>query len=98
MDDDPAAQHIIGAHLARDGYRLLFAGSGQEALTMARKHRPDAITLDIMRQYLIGLPAMVTGLWVGFKLYGKLDDAAFRKILLVLLLVAGLGLIVARLR
>jgi uncharacterized membrane protein YfcA len=53
-----------------------------------------AITADTMRLYLLGLPAMIAGLWVGFKLYGKLDDAAFRKVLLVLLLVAGLGLIV----
>jgi uncharacterized membrane protein YfcA len=51
-----------------------------------------AITAEILRLYLIGLPAMVAGLWVGFKLYGKLDDAAFRKVMLVLLLVAGLGL------
>jgi uncharacterized protein len=43
--------------------------------------------------YLIGLPAMVAGLWAGFKLYGKLDDAAFRKVILVLLLISGLGLI-----
>jgi uncharacterized membrane protein YfcA len=53
-----------------------------------------AITADAMRLYLIGLPAMLAGLWVGFKLYGKLDDAAFRKVILVLLLLAGLGLIV----
>jgi uncharacterized protein len=52
-----------------------------------------AITADTMRLYLLGLPAMVAGLWLGFKLYGKLDDAAFRKMLLVLLLIAGLGLI-----
>jgi uncharacterized membrane protein YfcA len=52
-----------------------------------------AITADILRLYLIGLPAMLAGLWVGFKLYGRLDDAAFRKLILVLLLVAGLGLI-----
>jgi uncharacterized membrane protein YfcA len=45
---------------------------------------------------LIGLPAMVAGLWAGFRLYGKLDDAAFRKLILVLLLVAGLGLILPR--
>jgi uncharacterized membrane protein YfcA len=51
-----------------------------------------AITADVLRLYLIGLPAMVAGLWVGFKLYGKLDDAAFRKVILVLLLIAGLGL------
>jgi uncharacterized protein len=53
-----------------------------------------AITADILRLYLIGLPAMVAGLWVGFKLYGKLDDATFRKVILVLLLIAGFGLVV----
>jgi uncharacterized membrane protein YfcA len=55
-----------------------------------------AITADILRLYLIGLPAMIAGLWVGFKLYGKLNDAVFRKIILVLLLIAGLGLILPR--
>lgn len=52
-----------------------------------------AITADTMRLYLLGLPAMLAGLWVGFRLYGKLNDAAFRKVMLMLLLVAGLGLI-----
>jgi uncharacterized membrane protein YfcA len=52
-----------------------------------------AITAEIMQLYLLGLPAMAAGLWVGFKLYGKLDDAAFRKVILVLLLISGLGLI-----
>ena len=52
-----------------------------------------AITVDTLRLYLIGLPAMVAGLWVGFRLYGKLDDAAFRKVILALLLIGGLGLI-----
>jgi uncharacterized membrane protein YfcA len=55
-----------------------------------------AITPHILRLYLIGLPAMVAGLWLGFRLYGKLDDAAFRKLILVLLLLAGLGLIPLR--
>ena len=55
-----------------------------------------AITTDVMRLYLIGLPAMLAGLWIGFKLYGRLDDAAFRKVILVLLLLAGVGLIVPR--
>src|SRR3984885_7164485 len=54
------------------------------------------ITADVLRLYALGLPAMVAGLWVGFKLYGKLDDAAFRKVILVLLLLAGLGLIIPR--
>lgn len=53
-----------------------------------------AITPAVLRLFALGLPAMLAGLWVGFKLYGKLDDAAFRKVILVLLLVAGLGLVV----
>jgi hypothetical protein len=52
-----------------------------------------AITTDIVKLYLLGLPAMASGIWDGFRLYGKLDDAAFRKVILVLLLVSGLGLI-----
>jgi hypothetical protein len=52
-----------------------------------------AITTDIVKLYLLGLPAMASGIWAGLRLYGKLDDAAFRKVILVLLLVSGLGLI-----
>jgi hypothetical protein len=52
-----------------------------------------AITADTLRLYLLGLPAMAAGLWVGFKLYGTLDDAAFRKVILVLLVISGLALI-----
>ncbi len=47
-DDDPGARRIIGSHLAREGYRVLYANSGPEALELARAERPDAITLDIM--------------------------------------------------
>jgi uncharacterized membrane protein YfcA len=54
-----------------------------------------AFTPDTLQLFLLGLPAMVAGLWAGFKLYGKLDDAAFRKLMLVLLLVARLALIPA---
>jgi uncharacterized membrane protein YfcA len=39
------------------------------------------------------LPALLAGTWLGVKLYGRLDGAAFRKIVLVLLL-SGAALIV----
>jgi uncharacterized protein len=54
-----------------------------------------ALTADTVKLYLLGLPALLAGLWLGFKLYGKLDDAAFRKLILLLLLISGLALIVA---
>ena len=45
------------------------------------------VTVEIVKLYVLGLPALLAGLWIGFKLYGKLDDVAFRKLILVLLLV-----------
>jgi hypothetical protein len=52
------------------------------------------ITDQTVRLYLICLPALVIGIWCGFKLYGKLDDAAFRKLILTLLLISGMSLVV----
>jgi len=54
------------------------------------------ITAHILQLYLLGLPVMAAGLWLGFTLYGKLDEAAFRRLILVLLLFAGLALIAPR--
>ena len=39
-----------------------------------------AITTDTVKLFLIGLPALFAGTWLGLKLYGRLDEAAFRKI------------------
>jgi uncharacterized membrane protein YfcA len=49
---------------------------------------------DTLRLFVMGLPALLLGLWLGVKLYGKLDDATFRKAILVLLLLSGLSLVV----
>jgi uncharacterized protein len=55
-----------------------------------------AVAVDTLKLYVLGLPALLSGLWVGFKLYGRLDDAAFRKLILLLLLVSGAALIAAQ--
>ena len=52
-----------------------------------------AVTAETVKLYVLGLPLMLGGLWCGFRLYGKLDDAAFRKVILLLLLASGLSLI-----
>jgi uncharacterized membrane protein YfcA len=54
-----------------------------------------AVTAETAKLYVLGLPALLAGLWLGFKLYGRLDDQAFRKLILVLLLASGLALIAA---
>jgi CheY-like chemotaxis protein len=48
VDDDPAARDLLTANLKDSGYRLVHASSGEEALSLARRLRPDAITLDVM--------------------------------------------------
>jgi len=48
VDDDPAARDLLSTNLKDAGYRLVHAASGEEALSLARKLRPDAITLDVM--------------------------------------------------
>ena len=52
-----------------------------------------AVTVDVLKLYGIGLPFMAAGIWVGFKLYGTIDDELFRKVVLVLLLLAGVSLV-----
>jgi uncharacterized protein len=42
--------------------------------------------------FVLGLPALLAGTWLGLKLYGRLDDAGFRKVVLALLLVSGVAL------
>ena len=55
-----------------------------------------AVTADTVKLYFLGLPALLAGLWLGFKLYGKLDEAGFRKLILLLLFFSGLALIAAQ--
>jgi uncharacterized membrane protein YfcA len=55
-----------------------------------------AITADTLKLYVLGLPALLTGLWLGFKCYGKLDESTFRKVVLIFLLCSGLALIAAQ--
>jgi uncharacterized protein len=40
------------------------------------------------------LPALLAGTWLGLRLFGRLDEGAFRKVVLVLLLASGVVLVV----
>jgi len=63
------------------------------ALTAISLGVAGAIDGELIRLYLYGLPCAAAGFLVGLKLYGHLDDAAFRKVILVLLLISGIVLI-----
>ena len=51
-----------------------------------------AVGIDTLRLFAIGLPILLAGTWLGLKLYGRVDDAGFRTIVLTLLLVSGVAL------
>ncbi len=60
VDDDEDARKIIGSGLAREGYRLIYASSGTEALEIAARERPDVITLDVMMPQVDGWSVLIT--------------------------------------
>ena len=47
-----------------------------------------------IRLFLFGLPALLAGTWLGMKLYGRLDETTFRRVVLIILLVSGAVLMV----
>ncbi len=51
------------------------------------------VSADSIRLFLFGLPALLAGTWLGMKLYGRLNEAAFRKLVLGLLMMSGAVLI-----
>jgi len=64
------------------------------AMTAVWLGATGAVTADTLKLFLLGLPMLLAGTWVGMKLYGRLDEASFRKIVLILLLLSGIFLVV----
>ena len=48
VDDDAASRDLLTSNLRREGYQTVQARGGDEALELALKWRPDAITLDVL--------------------------------------------------
>ena len=55
VDDDAKTVELVKLYLNRDGYRVLTAYDGIEALRLARESHPDLIVLDLMLPGLDGL-------------------------------------------
>jgi adenylate cyclase len=55
VDDNEANRDILDARLKTQGYELLQAADGEEALAAARQHLPDVILLDVMMPKVDGI-------------------------------------------
>jgi adenylate cyclase len=53
-DDDPTGREVVARFLEREGFSVALADGGLEALRLARKLRPAAMTLDIIMPDLDG--------------------------------------------
>jgi signal transduction histidine kinase/DNA-binding response OmpR family regulator len=54
VDDDADSRDLLRRMLEKEGFDVLLAGNGPDALRAAREHHPDLITLDVMMPSMDG--------------------------------------------
>ena len=54
VDDDPDIRELLFTALEDEGFEVVPAGNGQEALTVIQSFRPDVIILDLMMPVMDG--------------------------------------------
>ncbi len=55
VDDEPDILEIIGFNLSREGFQVLTAENGEEALKIASRRKPQLIILDVMMPKMDGI-------------------------------------------
>src|SRR2546430_13769450 len=58
VDDEPGILRIIRLEVETQGFRVVTAANGEEALALVEKQRPDVIVLDIVLPAMSGLEVM----------------------------------------
>jgi DNA-binding response OmpR family regulator len=57
VDDEQPLVAIVQTYLEREGFEVMSAGDGEQAVEMAREHAPDLIVLDLMLPGIDGIEA-----------------------------------------
>lgn len=58
VDDEAGILRLMKLELSAQGFRVITATNGEDAITVAEEQRPDAILLDVMMPGLSGLEVM----------------------------------------
>jgi two-component system, OmpR family, KDP operon response regulator KdpE len=58
VDDEAGILRLIKLELSQQGFRVVTAGDGEEALRIAEEQRPDIVLLDIVMPEMTGLEVM----------------------------------------
>jgi DNA-binding response OmpR family regulator len=59
VDDDPVILKLLTVNFELEGYDVLTATHGAEALDVARERRPDVVVSDIMMPVMSGIDLVV---------------------------------------
>ncbi len=57
VDDEPDILEIVGYNLTQEGYQIITAVNGKEAVAKAKKHLPHLIIMDVMMPEMDGMEA-----------------------------------------
>src|SRR5512136_38360 len=55
VDDDKKIVELVTLYLKKDGYHVLTAYDGQQAIELARRKQPDLVVLDLMLPQVDGM-------------------------------------------
>jgi DNA-binding response OmpR family regulator len=55
VDDEPNIREVVGRYLRREGYVVVPAADGEEALRLYRRERPGLVVLDLMLPKVSGI-------------------------------------------
>src|SRR5512147_3053842 len=58
VDDEKRLVSLVESYLTQEGYRVVTAHNGKEALTVSRREKPDLIVLDVMMPEMDGYEFM----------------------------------------
>ncbi len=58
VDDEKAIVRLVQVNLEREGYEVVTAYDGREALEKVASERPDLIVLDVMMPYMDGFEVL----------------------------------------
>jgi twitching motility two-component system response regulator PilH len=57
VDDSATERHVLGEMLGKEGFKVSFAESGEQAITKSKAELPDLVLMDVIMPGLNGFQA-----------------------------------------
>lgn len=70
VDDSPTERHLLSSILTKNGYEVIMAENGEQAIVKAREDRPDLVLMDVVMPGVNGFQA--TRMFIKDQLLGDI--------------------------